>query len=127
MNGRRTSYNRSGKRAYGQGSRFGRSDIASSRHGGKRCDRFELQSQAELQDLENESRKDGSAVLTNKVWRGDVARGGDSESEWRVLGRVDEPGCIRKTVDVTVSEQRRGATDEGHEGSENSVKKFEPV
>ncbi|TVY17205.1 hypothetical protein LARI1_G005173, partial [Lachnellula arida] len=122
-NGRRTSYNRSGKRAYGQVSRFGRSDITSWRRGGTRSDRIELQSQ----DLENGSREDGSAVLTNKVWRGDVPPGGDSESERRVLGRVDGPGDIRKTVDITVSEQRREATDESHEGSESSVKKFEHV
>ncbi|TVY33800.1 hypothetical protein LSUB1_G006802 [Lachnellula subtilissima] len=82
--GKRTSYNCSGKGAYGQGSRF---------------------------DLQTEPRKKGSAVLTNKAWRGDVSPGGDSESERRVLGTIDEPGSIRKTVDVTFSEQRQETAD----------------
>jgi hypothetical protein len=54
--------------------------------------------ETELSDLENAFQKDGSSKLTNTFWRGDVPLSGDSESERRVLGGMDVPGNIRKTV-----------------------------
>jgi hypothetical protein len=128
LTGTSSSYNRTGNKNYGTGSRFG-TDIKSSRHGGKRSDRLELESSTELDDIGDVFRKDlpSKSKLTNTFWRGDGPPTRDSGSEKGVLGGMDATGNIRKTISVTVSEQKPDIIDDGQRSSRSSVKKFEHV
>lgn len=59
----------------------------------------------------------------NTIWRGDKPVQ-DSESERRVLDGMEGAGNIRKTVSISVSEQKQDGIEENNE---NDVQKFEHV
>jgi hypothetical protein len=125
LTGGSSSYTRSGKRAYGQNSRFG--TVTSSRHGRKRSGRHELHSGTELDEIPYGFRKDAPTNLTNTFWKGDDSLTKDSESERRVLDEMDRSGNIRKTVSVMINASKQENMDDGERSSGSSIKKFEHV